>query len=142
MRKIVLLLLVPLMLFSVSNLVNAEVTEEAKVKKDAYATTEDILITMIEPELNKIITEKYGEEKTWQIGRVMKVSLIADHTKETSEFCYEMIMGVKVNDDINEKELSDSIHIKIDIPNMYTRDKYKKRNTNMKVSLVKYEQWR
>ncbi len=97
---------------------------------------------MIEPDINKIITDKYDKEKTWQIGKVIMVSLIADQTKKNSENWYEMIIHVRVHDDEKDKELLDSLRIRIDIPNMYTRDKYKERNSDMKVTLITYEPWR
>ncbi|CAM5197128.1 hypothetical protein UACE39S_06057 [Ureibacillus acetophenoni] len=84
MRKIIVLVFTTLLIFASVNIANAEVTESGKVKKEGYATTEDILINLIEPDLNKIITDKYGIEKTWQIGKVIKVSLIADHTKNSN----------------------------------------------------------
>ncbi|CAM5213632.1 hypothetical protein UACE39S_04320 [Ureibacillus acetophenoni] len=140
MRKIIVLVFTTLLIFASVNIANAEVTESGKVKKEGYATTEDILINLIEPDLNKIITDKYGIEKTWQIGKVIKVSLIADHTKKNSEYWYEMIINVRVHDDEIDKELWDSLCIRIDIPNMYTMDKYKERNTDTKVTLITYEQ--
>ncbi|MBT2699064.1 DUF3888 domain-containing protein [Bacillus sp. ISL-40] len=141
MRKIVVLIFTTLLVFATSNLANAEVTESGRVKKEVYATTEDILIKMLEPELNKIVTDKYGEEKTWQIGKVAKVALKVDHTKKPSDIWYEMNMFVRVYDDEKDKEFLDDIGIRIDILNMFTKDRYKERKADMKVTLLKYEQW-
>lgn len=142
MRKIIVLVFTTLLIFTTSNIANAEVSESGKIKKEGYVTTEDILINLIEPNINKIITDKYGKESTWQIGKVIKVSLIADHTKKNSEYWYEMIIHARVHDDEINKELLDSLRIRIDIPNMYTSDRYKERNTDTKVTLITYEQLR
>jgi hypothetical protein len=142
MRKIIVLVFTILLVFATSNLANAEVTESGKVMKEGYATTEDILIKMLEPDLNKIITDKYGEEKSWQMGKVAKVALMVDHTKKPSDIWYEMKMFVRVYDDNKDKEELDNIVIRIDIPNMFTEDMYKERKSDIKVTLIKYEQWR
>lgn len=142
MRKIIVLVFTTLLVFTSSNLANAEVTESGRVKKEGYATTEDILIKVIEPDLNKIIADKYGEEKHWQIGKVTRVALMIDHTKKDSDIWYEMNMYVRVDGDKEDKVLLDDIRIRIDIPNMYTEDRYKERKSDIKVTLLKYEQWR
>ncbi|NRD76629.1 DUF3888 domain-containing protein [Bacillus sp. BRMEA1] len=141
MRKIVVLAFTTFLVFATSNLANAEVTESGRIKKEVYATSEDVLMEMLKPELNKIISDKYGHEKIWQISKVAKVALIADHTKKPSENWYEMNIFVRVYDDKNDKELLDDIDIRIDIPNMFTKDRYKVKNPDMKVTLIKYEQW-
>jgi hypothetical protein len=95
---------------------------------------------MMEPELNKVITDKYGEERHWQIVKVTKVALIADHTKKNSDIWYELNLFVRVDDKEPGKEFLDEIQMRIDIPNMFTADRYKERKEDMKVTLIKYEQ--
>ncbi|WP_417898320.1 DUF3888 domain-containing protein [Bacillus haimaensis] len=140
MRKISVLVLTTLLVFASSNFANAEVTESGKVKKEIYATTQDILLMMMEPELNKVITDKYGEERHWQIAKVTKVALIADHTKKNSDIWYEINLFVRVDDKEPGKESLDEVQMRIDIPNMFTSDRFKERKDDMKVTLIKYEQ--
>ncbi|CAM5198009.1 hypothetical protein UACE39S_04439 [Ureibacillus acetophenoni] len=49
-----------------------------------------------------------------KLVKLCKVSLIADHTKKNCEYWYEMIINVRVHDDETDKELWDSLCIRID----------------------------
>ncbi|MGE8081913.1 hypothetical protein [Peribacillus loiseleuriae] len=98
MRKIVVLFFTILLIFSTTNSVNAEVSKEGKIKKDVDATTEDILLTIIEPKLEKIIQDKYGHKMSWHVQKVSKVGLIIDHTQKESEAWYEMTLAAQVSD--------------------------------------------
>lgn len=134
MKMINYFFLIILFSFSFSNLASSEVTEAGKIKKDTYATSEDILLKIIEPNLNKIITEKYGKQMDWQISKVLKVGQIVDHTKEESEYWYQVKLAVRL-----ENEL-DLINIRIDIPNLFSGDRYEEVNSKVKISLIEYTQ--
>ncbi|MCK1998941.1 DUF3888 domain-containing protein [Psychrobacillus psychrodurans] len=134
MKKIIYLFLLILLTFSFSTLVSSEVTGTGKIKKDTYATSEDILISLIEPDINRIIKEKYGQQRDWEVSKISKVGLIADHTKEKSEYWYQMKLGVRIENDL------DLIDIRIDIPNLYTENRYNEENSRIKVSLIEYAQ--
>ncbi|WP_225985998.1 DUF3888 domain-containing protein [Psychrobacillus glaciei] len=69
--------------------------------KDTYATSEDILLTLIEPDINTMIKEKYGKQMKWEVSKVLKVGLIVDHTKKESEFWYNVKLAVRLE---NEKD--------------------------------------
>lgn len=43
---------------------HAEVTKSGRVKEDVYATSEDILLRLIQPKLYKINNDKYGKQTT------------------------------------------------------------------------------
>lgn len=47
---------------------HAEVTKSGRVKEDVYATSEDILLRLIQPKLYKINNDKYGKQTTLLIA--------------------------------------------------------------------------
>ncbi|TDK58170.1 DUF3888 domain-containing protein [Bacillus salipaludis] len=151
MKKIVVMLFSAILVLSTGNLISAETAKpkvivtpkgnKVKVKKEIYATTEDILLRLMEPKVNKIITDKYGKQMSWRIEKIRDVALIADHIKKDSEVWYDMKMFVKVNEaEKSDFQSYDDIEVRIDIPNMFTHDRYKNTNSDMKVTLLKYEQ--
>ncbi|WP_391209664.1 DUF3888 domain-containing protein [Psychrobacillus sp. L4] len=142
MKRISSFFLIILLTFSVSNLASSEVTEAGRIVKNTYATSEDILLTLIEPDINTMIKDKYGKQMQWEVSKVLKVGLIVDHTKKKSEFWYKMKLAVRLEnekEDANGDEL-DLIDIRIDVPNLYTEDRYEEGNSKMKISLIEYTQ--
>ena len=144
MRKYVILCLIAFLSFNMMTIANAEVAKEGKIKKDTYATTEDVLLRLMEPKLNKIITEKYGKEMSWYVDNVVKVGLILDHTKNPSDVWYDMQFAVRVHDRDKEgnEQLLDMIEVRVDIPNLLTGDRYKETESMMTLKLINYNQIR
>ncbi|TQR15504.1 DUF3888 domain-containing protein [Psychrobacillus vulpis] len=143
MKKLGYFLLLVLLTFSFSNFASSEVKEASKIKKDTYATSEDILIKLIEPDINRIIKEKYGKEMIWQVDKVIKVGLIMDHTKKNSDYWYHMKLSVRPqSEEVGKADELDIVDIRIDVPNIYGRDRYKETNSKMKITLIEYFQVR
>lgn len=144
MKKILVFCVVAFISLNFALIANGHVSKEGRIKKDTYATSEDVLLRLIEPQLNKIITDKYGKEVTWQVDKVAKVGLILDHTKNPSDVWYDMKFAVRVFDDgSNGQEcLLDMVEVRVDIPNIYTTDRYKEMKPTMTVKLIEYNQIR
>ncbi|MGM0877949.1 MAG: hypothetical protein ACQEWV_25295 [Bacillota bacterium] len=142
--KCVILLIVAFLSFNIITIANAEVSKEGKIKKDTYATTEDVLLNLMEPKLNKIITEKYGKEMSWYVDNVTKVGLVVDHTKNPTDVWYDMKFAVRVHDPDKEghEPLLDIIEVRVDIPNLLTEDRYKETESMMTLKLIDYNQIR
>lgn len=123
---------------------NAEVAKEAKIKKDTYATSEDVLLRLMEPKVNNIISKKYGKEISWHFDKVTKVGLILDHTKNPSDVWYNMKFAVRVHDPEKEghEYLLDLIEVRVDIPNLLTAERYNETEPMLTVKLIEYIQIR
>lgn len=142
MKKLLILIISIFLLINTSSIVKAEVSEDTKIKKEVYATSEDVLFRLVEPKLHKIITEKYGKEMSWHIERGTKVHLILDHTKDPSETYYKMSVAIRLTDPEKEGHqfLLDFITVRLDSPYFNFDNRYKDSNSDIKVKLIKYEQ--
>ncbi|SFC67447.1 hypothetical protein SAMN05443252_105202 [Bacillus sp. OV322] len=77
---------------------------------------------------------------SWNIIKVTKVFLIADHTKKESDIWYKMEISTRVNDtEKNNKECFDTITLRVDIPNMFKDYRYRDTDSKMNITLIKYE---
>jgi len=146
MKKFIIMLFSLALILGSGNLVSAKVSEEGKIKKNVYATTEDILLMIISPKVENIIQEKYGQKMTWNVQKVARVDLIIDHTKKESDAWYEMKLAVYVADPQKEKPewKLDFIKLKIDMPNLLT-DREAKGSDKIKdinIDLIDYQQIR
>ncbi|KKI91864.1 hypothetical protein WQ54_12075 [Bacillus sp. SA1-12] len=142
--KCLILCIVALLSFNMITIANAEVSKVGKIKKETYATTEDVLLNLMEPKLNKIITEKYGKEMSWYVDNVTKVELIVDHTKNPTDVWYDMKFAVRVHnpDKKGHEPLLDIIEVRVDIPNLLTEDRYKETESTLTLKLIDYIQIR
>ncbi|PGT88239.1 DUF3888 domain-containing protein [Bacillus sp. AFS040349] len=142
MKKLLILILGLILFINTSYSANAEVSKEGKVKKEVDATSEEILLKLVEPKLNNIITEKYGKEMSWHIEKANRVHLILDHTKNPSDVYYKMRLAVRLTDPEVEGHqfLLDFITIRLDNPSFSFKNRYKETSSDMKVKLIKYEQ--
>jgi hypothetical protein len=146
MKKFIIMFFSFALIWGSADLVSAKVSEEGKIKKNIYATTEDILLMIISPKVENIIQEKYGQKMTWNVQKVARVDLIIDHTQKESDAWYEMKLAVDVSDPQMEKPewKLDFIKLKIDMPNLLTHrgtvgsDEIK----DIKVDLIDYQQIR
>lgn len=117
MKKFMVLFLLAISLFSGTNLTNAKTETPERIP--AYRTTEDILITIINPRLNKIVEEQYGKRMIVNPLRVHDVAvmekLISTKGRDKWDSWYEVRMSILVGDP-SEKPKRDVIVLKIDAP--------------------------
>lgn len=146
MKKFIIMLFSLALILGSGNLVSAKLSEEGKIKKNVYATTEDILLMIISPKVENIIQEKYGQKMTWNVQKVARVDLIIDHTQKESDAWYEMKLAVVVADPQNKKPewKLDFIKLKIDMPNLLPDREAKGSDEikDIKIDLINYEQIR
>jgi hypothetical protein len=146
MKKFLTLLFTIMLMFTATNLVNAEVSKDGKVKKNVYATAEDILLTIIEPSVEKIIQDKYGQRMSWDVQKATDIGLIIDHTKKESEAWYEIELAINVSSFEKDKPewALDIIKLKIDTPNILShRGKIASNEIKeLKIDLIDYQQIR
>ncbi|MEH6942938.1 DUF3888 domain-containing protein [Bacillus sp. JJ722] len=92
------ILLVAFIFFIPFTNVCAEKPSNYKVKKEIYATSQDIFIDMLSPYILKAVRDECGDKTTFSVGRVRKISLIVDHTGKESKRWYEVELTLKTID--------------------------------------------
>ncbi|GGH80918.1 hypothetical protein JOD43_002467 [Pullulanibacillus pueri] len=108
-----------------------------------YVTTGDILLTLIEPKLNKIVSDQYGEPlpvqpvKIVSAGRVVDPALHKNAGEDTSWFQVEINILVG---DLHKKVHLDEVILKIDAPNIEATEHHFMSDDikNIDVELLKY----
>ncbi|MED3575382.1 hypothetical protein [Cytobacillus praedii] len=120
---------------SLSNVMSAK----SIVQSSSYATTEDVLIALLLPHLDNIVTKEYkGNRQSWNIARIEKVSF--ETTKKPIDHWYEMKILIQVFDNtkISNKSHLDCINLRLDI----SKSKTLTRNNlslNDIIKLISYE---
>ncbi|MGE6719561.1 hypothetical protein ACQKGD_19675 [Peribacillus frigoritolerans] len=122
MKKFIMITFATMIMFSSGVIVNAK-EENAKRVEGGYFSTEDILFSIIEPKLEKIVNDQYGKE---MIVNPMKVNDVyfmekrkSTKGKDTIDGWIELDMIIMVGDrKPNENFKVDAVVLKIDAPNI------------------------
>ncbi len=138
MKKL-LILLVGLMIFGNGHYTYAK-TETKAERVDGYFTTEDILFSIFEPKLIKIVQDQYGKE---MIVNPIKVEDVAIMQKQTGKDSYNGWYEVKLSILVGEPDgdtYTDTVILEIDAPNIGgTAPRLKSEKVNgLEIKLVKY----
>ncbi|MFB7142778.1 DUF3888 domain-containing protein [Gottfriedia sp. NPDC056225] len=123
------------------NLVNAKEYKPERVQ--AYYTTEDILLAIIKPKLDKIVSQQYGKQMVVNPLRFYDVAImekaLSIKGKDKWEGWFQVELSILVGDP-SENPKRDSVTLKIDAPNVGGDAHHIKTNeiNDIKVELVKY----
>ncbi|MBD8590026.1 hypothetical protein IFT92_19740 [Peribacillus simplex] len=141
MKKTTFLLIMSVVMLSSS--VFAKGKEDTPERVNGYVSTEDILLSLIEPKLNKIVKDQYGKE---MIINPLKIHDVANMLKGTCEkgtdSCdgwFQLDLTILVGEP-SENPKIDSIILKIDAPNIGGTAPHlvSEEIKDIKVELVKY----
>jgi len=138
MKKILMFLLGLTVLWN-GNFVSAKTESEPK-KVDGYFTTEDILFSIIEPKLIKIVHNQYEKEMIVNPVRVEDVAIMQQQNgKGNYDGWYEVKLSVLVGEPDGETNM-DTVILEIDAPNIGgTAPRMEKEDLRgIEIKLVKY----
>ncbi|MDE5053443.1 hypothetical protein NQZ71_10225 [Niallia taxi] len=138
MKKL-LILLVGGIIFANGHYTYAK-TETKAERVEGYFTTEDILFSIFEPKLIKIVQDQYGKE---MIVNPLKVEDVAIMQKQTGKNSYNGWYEVKLSILVGEPDgdtYTDTVILEIDAPNIGgTAPRLKSEKVNgLEIKLVKY----
>ncbi|MCT2344742.1 hypothetical protein [Niallia taxi] len=138
MKKL-LILLVGGIIFANGHYTYAK-TETKAERVEGYFTTEDILFSIFEPKLIKIVQDQYGKE---MIVNPLKVEDVAIMQKQTGKNSYNGWYEVKLAILVGEPDgdtYTDTVILEIDAPNIGgTAPRLKSEKVNgLEIKLVKY----
>ncbi|MEM5010010.1 hypothetical protein ACQRXC_11840 [Niallia taxi] len=137
--KNLLFLLVGLMIFANGHYIYAK-TETKAERVDGYFTTEDILFSIFEPKLIKIVHDQYGKEMIVNPIKVEDVAIMQKQTgKDSYNGWYEVKLSILVGEPDGET-FTDTVVLEIDAPNIGgTAPRLKSEKVNgLEIKLVKY----
>jgi hypothetical protein len=141
LKKTTFLLIMSVVMLSSS--VFAKGAENLPVRVDSYFTTEDVLLSLIEPKLNKIVKDQYGKEMIINPLKIQEVAAIhkglAQKGKSNGEGWFQLDMSILVGEP-SENPTLDNMIIKIDAPNIGGTAPHlvSEEIEDIKVELVKY----
>lgn len=108
MKRLLKLTFLTLLSLTVSiSLAQAEKDPSSKIKKEIYASPEELLVDMINPYITEIVSKECGEGVQWTFERVNELELIVDHTGSESKRWYELGLMIRTfsttskNEDMN-----------------------------------------
>jgi len=108
--------------------------KEDKIYKTTYATTEDIFLDTIYPELNKFVQDKYGSSVHWADSKIVEIKCLVSPDKWT----YQAKIMIKVFG-VGEQQWSlDQITLNYD--SLYRNHEVKDSLSKPKIELVEYKQ--
>lgn len=141
MRRLLMLTLITLLSLSVTvSLVHAEKDTSSKVKKEIYASPEELLIDMINPYITEIVSKECGDGVHWTFERVNKLELIVDHTGSESKSWYELSLMIRTLSSTENENMSlDSVTLHIDPKTYFGSIEGDRKNLNeVSVKVVEY----
>ncbi|CAG9620906.1 DUF3888 domain-containing protein [Sutcliffiella rhizosphaerae] len=85
-----------------TNFGKAMVHPSGKVKKEIYASSDELLVDVLNPYITKIVREECGENVRWTFERVQNLKLLVDHTGSKSKSWYEVSLMINTTNSENE----------------------------------------
>ncbi|GAE26676.1 hypothetical protein JCM9140_2762 [Halalkalibacter wakoensis JCM 9140] len=132
MKKIISSLLLILIVLAPISVVSAEVDLSGKIKKEIYAAPEELLVDILNPYVTDAVQKEHGDNVTWRLERVKKITLMVDHTGSESKRWYEVSLTITTtNPDIkgNLPELG-TITFYIDPKTYFGSSEVERKNIN------------
>jgi len=138
LKKMFMLLLLTILLYN-GDLVSAK-TEEKSEKVDGYFTAEDILFSIIEPKLIRIVHNQYDKDMIVNPVKVEDVAMVQKQIEKGKyNGWFEVKLSVLVGEPDGETNM-DTVILEIDAPNIGgTAPRLEKDGVSgIEIKLVKY----
>ncbi|WP_237662413.1 DUF3888 domain-containing protein [Sutcliffiella horikoshii] len=143
MKKILLVFAFLILFCSIpTNIGQATVHPSGKIKKEIYASSDELLVDVLNPYITKVVREECGKDVSWTFERFQNLNLIVDHTGSKSKRWYEVSIMINTTNPENEENVwgIDVVTFNIDPKTYFGSSELERENLNdVFIELMEYE---